>query len=125
MNLNFDEATMRQIVSTVLLDQLFTEEKKNQLIQDAVADLLKEKEVRDGYSTRKVSIITEAFERAALFAAQDIIQEEVRASPEFRAAVREIFKKSIDSLLTDEKLIESTGKIIGNILVDALMNFNR
>lgn len=67
MNLNFDEATLRQVVSQVIFDQLLTEDNKKQLIQSAISDLLKEKEVSSGLygNTKKVSIITEAFQDSA------------------------------------------------------------
>jgi len=96
------------------------------LWKGAIADLLKEKEVKDYGTyggTKKVSIISEAFDLAAQRVAGEVIREEVAKSEEFRNAVRVVMQKAIDAILPDEKIGESAALLITNLITKALESY--
>ena len=119
-SIQFDPATMNQIVSKAIIESI-SDEQRDLIIQQAVNSLLKAPP-RSGYGVEPQTPIQAAFDNAVSMAAMKIAHDFVAENEQLKDKVRALLAQSAEVLLADEysEFGQKMRKGIAAVMADAL-----
>lgn len=98
-----DAPTKQESLQALVTEAMFkhlSEEKREELIKEALASLLEKKKVSFGHSSK--TPLQEAFEQATWQAARKIVDDYITTNEKWREGMKKIIEEAFMSILDDE-----------------------
>jgi len=121
MEIELKGTDIGKAISEHIINQL-GEEGRKEVINQALQKVFEDREVKDGYNTKKIpSMVMQAFDLALDKMTRDVIFEFVGKDERIKGVIEKIISKALDSILEDKdsEIIRTVSTAVAAVLEGA------